>query len=120
MADNSIKNSTYNTRNGRYALGGLTETSSFAIEWWDRNLLQKDVTDIIYAVEKKYEGRPDQLGYLFYGEANLWWVLAQYNGIVDPIGELVEGKVLFVPLIERVRASMLKSKPGGVPSTRNG
>jgi hypothetical protein len=120
MTDTTIKNSTHNSKNGRYALGGVTETSSFAIEWWDRNYLDKDVTDIIYSIEKKYEGRPDLLGFLFYGDPALWWVVAQYNGIVDPIGELIEGKVLFVPLIERVRGSMMVNKIGGIPSTRNG
>lgn len=118
--DDKVKNSIFNYKNGRYALGGTTETSSFAIEWWDRNLLARDVSDIIYAVEKKYEGRPDLLGYLFYGEPQLWWVFAQYNGIVDPIGELVEGKILYIPLIERVRGSMMINKTGGIPSTRNG
>lgn len=104
MAD--IKNSTHNTKNGRYVLGGVTEVSMHAIEWWDRAEMTRDTTDFLYTVEKKYEGRPDLLGYVFYGDPGLWWIIAQFNGILDPIGELVEGKVLVIPLLERVKREL--------------
>ena len=53
--DSTINNSAYNTKNGRYTLGGTTEVSSFALEMWDVNILPSDPSDIVYFVEKKYE-----------------------------------------------------------------
>jgi hypothetical protein len=116
----NLKNSTYNAKNGRYFLGGLTETSSFALEWWDMKQMNRDDSDITYVMEAKYEGRLDMLGLLFYGDTGLWWVIGQYNGITDPLAELVQGKVLQIPLKERVQADLFsqKSQLGGVPSTR--
>lgn len=114
------KNSTYNAKNGRYVLGGVTETSSFSLEWWDMKTMSRDPSDIIYVIEKKYEGRLDMLGLLFYSDPNLWWVIAQYNGIIDPLTELVEGKIISIPLKDRLELEMFSknSKTGGVASTR--
>lgn len=113
-----INNSIFNKKNGRYALGGSTEVSAFAIEYWDRSKIDRDPSDLLYIMEKKYEGRPDLIGILFYGDPGLWWVVAQYNGIIDPLEELVEGKLLYVPLIERVRAQMFNAKKSVVATTR--
>lgn len=33
----NVKNSVYNVKNGRYTLGGETEVSEFALEWWSKN-----------------------------------------------------------------------------------
>jgi hypothetical protein len=116
----NLKNSTYNTKNGRYVLGGQTEVSSFAIEWWNRYSMSRDPTDIIYFLERKYEGRPEILGYVFYGDVGLWWVIAQYNSIIDTFAELVEGRLLIIPTLERVKRELIgqNTKVGGIPSTR--
>lgn len=118
MTTNSTqrKNSVYNVENGRYVLGGVTEVSVATIEWWSRNQLKRDPTDIVYFFEKKYEGRPDMLGYVFYGDPGLWWLICQYNSILDPETELVEGTVLIIPTKKRINE--FKSVVGGVATTR--
>jgi hypothetical protein len=118
--DVNLKNSTYNTKNGRYVLGGVTEVSTYSLEHWEMFELPRDQTDIVYFVEKKYESLPHLLGYLFYGDEGLWWVICQYNGIIDPFAELVEGKMLLIPTTERVKASFMINNlaVGGIPSTR--
>ena len=119
MTDNTIKNSTYNVKNGRYVLGGQTEVSASFLEHWDRWEIPLSVDDIIYVMEKKYEGRPDMLGVLFYGDPGLWWTVCTYNGIINPFEELIEGKVLRVPLKERLMSVINKKLAiGGVISTR--
>ena len=117
----SIKNSVYNVKNGRYTLGGTTEVSASAIEWWNKNDILPDGSDIIYYVEQKYENKPHLLGYLFYGDSSLWWIICQANGIIDPLTELVEGKQLRIPVMARVKSEIFSSvvKAGGIPSTRN-
>jgi hypothetical protein len=114
------KNSVHNSKNGRYTLGGTTEVSTFAIEWWDKNKVRHDPSDIVYYVEKQYEFKPQLLGYLFYGDANLWWVICQSNGIIDPLTELYEGKLLLIPTMDRVKSEIFSTsvKVGGIPSSR--
>lgn len=118
--DLNVKNSAYNVKNGRYTLGGTTEVSAFALEWWSKNPIPSDPSDIVYFVEKKYEGKHHQLGYVFYGDTGLWWIICQYNGIIDPLNEIVEGKMLLIPTIERVKAQIISPniKAGGIPTTR--
>ena len=66
----NIKNSVYNVTNGRYVLGGITEVSTAKIEWWTKTTVPGDPTDLVYFMEKQYEGRPDILGYVFYGDSS--------------------------------------------------
>jgi hypothetical protein len=116
----NLKNSVYNTKNGRYVIGGSTEVSAAVVEWWNRTPIKRDPTDLVYFFEKKYEGRPEMLGYVFYGDSGMWWIIAQYNNILDPTFELVEGKLLLIPTAERVKADLISPnlKVGGIPTTR--
>lgn len=116
----NLKNSVYNTKNGRYVFGGSTEVSVAALEWWTKNTIKHDPTDLVYFFEKKYEGRPDTLGYVFYGDPGLWWVITQYNSIIDPLTELIEGRILLIPTLERVKAELFSANTtvGGIASTR--
>jgi hypothetical protein len=116
----NLKNSTYNIKNGRYTIGGITEVSPWGLELWEMNELKADPSDIVYYIEPMYENKPYLLGYMFYGDEGLWWVVCQYNGIIDPLSELITGKLILVPTIERVRGAMFTSsvKTGGVQSTR--
>lgn len=113
------KNSVYNTKNGRYVLGGTTEVSTQVLEWWSKTTVTGDPTDLIYFMERKYEGRPDTLGYVFYGDPGLWWIIAQFNNILDPFTELVEGRILIIPTLDRIKQAYLQNaKVGGISSTR--
>lgn len=116
----NLKNSVYNTRNGRYVIGGSTEVSTGMIEWWSKNNISRDPTDLVYFFEKKYEGRPDMIGYLFYGDVGLWWVICQYNNIIDPFNELVEGTILLIPMLSRIKAELFNPNTtvGGIATTR--
>ena len=117
--DPTVKDSTLNEKNGRYVLGGDTEVSTFALEWWERKTLQKDPTDFAYYMELAYVGRPDLLANAFYGDSNLWWLICQYNNIIDPQTELVEGKLLLMPDPTRLNAILrADTNVGGIVSTR--
>ena len=119
MSNNSLDNSI----NGRYAIGGITEVSMTRLEIWTKNEMLTDSTDIIYYVEKAYEGIHGhrKLGKVFYGDEGLWWVICQYNNIINPVTELKEGKLLLIPTIERIKSELLINTTmiqGGIPSTR--
>lgn len=114
----NIKNDSTNNRTSRYVHGGNTEKSEGFLEWWDKKNLPVSNTDIEYNVEKFYEGRLDLIAYAFYDEPRYWWIIAQYNAILDPVAEVVEGLYLRIPKLERVRSEFLTGKTGGTESKR--
>ena len=110
------KNSTL-VRSSRYTSGGTTEINATALEWWERIVLPVNPDDSMYVVEKKFEGRLDWITATFLDEPRYWWVVAQYNNILDPYSEVTEGTILYIPTIERVK-SIMSGKVGGIESKR--
>ena len=113
---NNNASSLYN-RYSMYVAGGTAETANKRIEWWERNTLPRDPSDIVYAVENFYEGRLDYISSVFYNESRWWWLIGQYNAIIDPLLEVVAGRILLIPKQERLPL-LLASKRGGIDSTR--
>lgn len=113
----AIDNSTQ-LKTSRYVHGGNTEVSKDTIEWWERRNFGSSPTDLQYTVENKYEGRLDLIAYAFYDDPKLWWVIAQFNNILDPITEVVPGAVLIIPIKDRVMSEFLNRKTGGYASQR--
>lgn len=113
MATNSLY-----TTNSRYTNGGTTETSGNFLEWWNRKVFNKDSTDFTMTLDKTYEGRPDKLATVLYDDSSLWWVILQYNGILDLNTEFIEGVTLTIPTKDRVLTEFITGSSGGVSSTR--
>lgn len=110
-------NTSLNFRKGRYVSGGETEVSGRFLEWWDRRFFTRDPTDRIYTVERRFEGRLDLIAAVFLSEPRHWWLIAQYNNLLDPTVEVHEGRVLYIPTPERAD-ELLDGRSGGVASTR--
>ena len=108
--------SSVNIKTSRYVLGGQSEVSPDLLEWWSKNFLATDSTDVVYILEKKFEGRPDLLAYSFYDDPYLWWVICQYNTVLDFNTEFLEGLILRIPTKTRVTALLSSNKTGGVTS----
>jgi hypothetical protein len=108
---NSLNNSF-----SRYVGGGISETANGYITWWERIVFTTDPTDTTYIVENFYTGRLDLIASVFYNEPRYWWVIAQYNNILDPFSEIVAGRILLIPQMSRLQQMLLTQK-GGVPST---
>lgn len=104
-------------KTSRYVAGGSTEVNAKAIEWWERDVVQRFDDDEAYVVDQKFEGRLDLITTLFLGEPRYWWVVAMYNNILDPHEEVVAGAVIHIPPLEKVRALFNRST-GGIPSKR--
>jgi hypothetical protein len=105
------------TTNSRYTNGGTTEVEGNFVQWWERNTFTQDASDLIYVLERRYEGRPDMLASVFYNDSSLWWVILQFNNILDINEEFVVGTQLRIPTLERVQKDFLNGVSGGVPST---
>jgi hypothetical protein len=112
-----MKDSTQNKTNGRYVLGGVTEVSTRFIEWWERNDVYYDTSDIVYVLEDRYVGRLDRLMTAFYGNPQKAWMLLMYNNIIDADEELVAGKILLMPTPDKLNTLFKATKLGGIPTT---
>ena len=104
-------------RNSRYVSGGETEVGLNTLEHWERIVFPVNRDDTTYVVEKKFVGRLDLITAMLLVEPRYWWVVAQYNNILDPYSEIVEGRVLYIPTLDRVK-TILSGTTGGVASTR--
>lgn len=104
-------------QDSRYVVGGQTEVNSTRLEWWERANFDLDESDIRYVIDKNSTGRLDLIADAFLGNSHLWWFIAQYNAILDPYVEIVEGRVLRIPTRDRVQ-TMLTGRLGGYASTR--
>lgn len=101
----------------RYVYGGTTEISD-KLEWWERNKIARDSTDIVYTIESSYTGRADLIAAIFYGESHLWWLICQYNNILDPFSELIQGRILLIPSKDRLNDILSGGIRGGIKSKR--
>lgn len=55
--------------------------------------------DVLYAIDKVYEFRPDMLASDLYGNSSLWWVFVQRNPNVlkDPLFDFRAGVQIYIP-----------------------
>lgn len=113
MATNSVF-----TKNSRYTHGGTTELDGKFLEWWDRKTFPLDESDMFLTLEKTFEGRPDKLASVMYNDSSVWWLILQYNNILDINEEFVAGVQLRLPTKDRLQKDMLTGKSGGVASTK--
>lgn len=111
-----IKNSVLQN-NSRYVAGGTTEVNSKALEWWERTKFTYDQTDVIYTIDKNKEGRLDLIAHEQLGDSKLWWLIAQYNSILDVFSEIREGRIIRIPNKARAK-SMVSGQIGGIESKR--
>lgn len=106
------------TDKGRYVHGGTTEVSNGKIEFWESRQFQESDDDKVYVIEEIFDRRPDKLAYVLYEDSRLWWIICQYNNIIDVHDEFVTGKELLIPVKERVIREFLTGTQGGTQSTR--
>lgn len=57
-----------------------------------------------YAIDGADQANAPGIAFSFYGSADYWWIVCLYNGILDPITELVPGLVLQLPNLADVNA----------------
>lgn len=91
----------------RYLQGGETQILEKRLGWWERKIIPKRDDDLKFVITDKYVGRPDLISYDVYQTPDLMWLVLQYNNILDPTLEIVEGKELTLPTPSRVILSIL-------------
>lgn len=114
-----MTNSSIEQKLSRYVQGGLTEVGPIGLEWWGRfNFPIDEASDLHYIIDETTAGRLDKVAYGFYNDPALWWVIAQYNYLLDPYEEAFIGRILTIPSNERVQLLMTQ-KVGGIDSARS-
>lgn len=69
-------------------------------------VLAEDSGDIFVEITQDLVNRPDLVAFKSYGDADLWWVIYEFNGIRDPLFDLKMGQILRIPRLERVLAAI--------------
>lgn len=64
--------------------------------------LPQDTGDTTVVINQELINRPDLIAQAAYGNPDLWWVIFEYNGIIDPLFDLKVGQSLTIPDINRV------------------
>jgi hypothetical protein len=103
-------------KTSRYVIGGVSEREENRLGWWERKIFEKDPNDKFIAVSGRHVHRIDLLAHDFLGDSKLWWIIAQYNSLIDPYEEMQEGKYLRIPPQSVI--SLLNGKIGGTASQR--
>lgn len=79
------------------------------------NITQYD----LYTVQDSDIGLPDGIAYRAYGNSNWWWVICDFNGIVDPFNDMTIGQVIKIPSLLEVTLFLQKIATVGSKRTNN-
>lgn len=73
------------------------DTGDILLETRDVKDIQFNINDIYHTVEANEECRLDIISNIYYGNPLLWWVIAQANGIYDPLRKPLSGETVRIP-----------------------
>ena len=96
-----------NTRYTNGEIANNTEDKEFLVVRKPLKLA-KDRGDVYLTVTQDYLYRWDLLAYKAYGDYTLWWVIAEYNNIRDPLFDMKIGQTIVIPQLSRVLAAINK------------
>ena len=99
----------------RQVQGGIIDRYDNRLGWWERRPLENRIDDIQFIVTPGFANRPDLIASLIYGQDRYSWIVLQYNNIVDVATELVVGKELLLPAVNRLMLDILNQQIGGRP-----
>lgn len=74
---------------------------------WNVPTIDEQPEDIYYTVKPSEDLRLDKIAYDYYGNYNLWWILAVANNILDPFTELTVGQVIRIPYLTYIFSKVL-------------
>ena len=69
--------------------------------------LRKHPSDLFHQVTDADNKRIDLIAWRYYRDVSLWWVIAEYNDIGNPL-ELQTGTVLRIPSYDRVQMKVVR------------
>ena len=68
--------------------------------------LREDETDLFHTVTDADSKRIDLIAWKYYRDVSLWWVIAEFNNIFNPL-EIPTGTTLRIPAYDRVQMKVI-------------
>ena len=68
--------------------------------------LREDESDLFHIVTDADSKRIDLIAWKYYRDVNLWWIIAEFNNINNPL-EIPVGTTLRIPTYERIQMKVL-------------
>lgn len=62
-----------------------------------KNIRWAVVPDAIITIDSKYEANLPGLAYDYYGDQTVWRAILAFNGLQDPISDIIVGSVIGMP-----------------------
>jgi len=91
---------------------GEAEVKGNKIGWWERETLIKDPsTDITITITDEFHKRPSMVAHKYYGKSILFWLVLQYNNIVDVEEEFLKGMEIIIPSKARALSEFSGKNP---------
>lgn len=104
-------------RFSRMLNGGDTSRKGNKLGWWERRQIERDTfSDILFELQARHVNRPDLVAFEVYGNAQLTWLVLQYNNIVDIELEFLAGKVITLPSPNRTFSNIVTENPEREPN----
>lgn len=75
---------------------GNTELDYLTSQLNDMTLQPAD----FYRIDEVTAHRPDLISFRFYGNYNFGWLIAEFNGLLDPVADLYRGRVIKIPALD--------------------
>lgn len=86
----------------RMSSGGEVETIGNLLGWWEKRSLPRDhSTDFTIILGETLHKRPHLVAHKYFGDSRLFWLVLQYNNIVDIEEEFVKGAEIILPTKNR-------------------
>lgn len=82
-------------------------TNDYAWGVWEVIDFPEAGTDLIHIIKDYEAGRIDLLADKYYGNVNLWWVIAYINEIMDPMVDMEAGDKIRIPHRNEVYAKLM-------------
>jgi len=74
---------------------------------WSIPAIEEQPQDVYYTIQASETRRLDKISYLYYGNYNLWWVIATANSIIDPFADLQVGLIIRIPYLPYIFSKVL-------------
>ena len=68
--------------------------------------LREHETDFFHVVTDTDSKRIDLIAWKYYRDVNLWWIIAEFNNIINPL-EIPVGTTLKIPSYERIQMKVI-------------
>lgn len=64
------------------------------------NLQNHQIRYTLHEIQGHEIGNPDSIAYKNYQDSSWWWLICTYNGIINPIVDMVAGDVIRIPNLQ--------------------